>query len=94
VEDSLRYSGGMPPDLWRPTSSLSLPDRKTNAILTRDSSPTGRRRVAAPVARRNRPLIAATRRTMRDRADAAVINQWLSEQTATPRTPKSPAPAV
>ncbi len=69
------------------------PDRKTNAILTRDSSPSGRRRVATPVDRRNRPLVAATRRTLRDRADAAIINQWLSEQTTTPRTPKTPAAA-
>ncbi len=68
-------------------------DRKTNAILTRDSSPSGRRRVAAPVDRRNRPQIAATPRTLRDRADAAVINQWLSEQTTRPRTPKTPAAA-
>jgi hypothetical protein len=66
-------------------------DRKTNAILTRDSSPSGRRRVAPPVDRRNRPLVAATRRTLRDRADAALITQWLSEQATTPRTPKVPA---
>jgi hypothetical protein len=92
VEDSLRYSGGKPPETWRLSSSLSLPDRKTNAILTRDSSPSGRRRVASPVDRRNRPLVAATRRTLRDRADAAIINQWLAEQTSTPRkTPASTA---
>ena len=66
-------------------------DRKTNAILTRDSSPSGRRRVAPPVDRRNLPLVAATRRTLRDRADAALITQWLSEQATTPRTPKVPA---
>jgi hypothetical protein len=88
VEDSLRYSGGKPPDLWRLTSILSLPDRKTNAILTRDSSQGGRRRVPRPVDRRNRPLVATTRRTLRDRADAAVINQWLAEQISPPRTPK------
>jgi hypothetical protein len=91
VEDSLRYSGGKPPDLWRLTSILSLYDRKTNAILTRDSSQGGRRRAPRPVDRRNRPLVAATRRTLRDRADAALINQWLSEQATTPRTPKAPA---
>ena len=67
-------------------------DRKTNAILTRDSSQGGRRRTTHPVDRRNRPLVAATRRTLRDRADAALINQWLSEQaTTTPREPKAPA---
>jgi hypothetical protein len=79
--------------LWRPTSILSPSDRKTNAILTRDSSPSGRRRAAAPVERRNRPLVAATRRTLRERADAAVINQWLSEQTTRARASKTPATA-
>jgi hypothetical protein len=92
VEDSLRYSGGKPPDLWRPTSILSLPDRKTNAILTRDSSQGGRRRVPRPVDRSKRPLVAATRRTLRDRSDAAVISQWLTEQTSAPRSAsKTPA---
>jgi hypothetical protein len=85
VEDSLRYSGGKPPDLWRPTSILSLPDRKTNAILTRDSSQGGRRRVPRPVDRSKRPLVAATRRTLRERADDAIITQWLAEQTSAPR---------
>jgi hypothetical protein len=33
-------------------------------------------------------LVTTTRRTLRERADAAVINQWLSEQTA-PRAPKT-----
>jgi hypothetical protein len=93
VEDSLRYSGGKPPETWRLSSSLSLPDRKTNAILTRDSSPSGRRRVASPVDRSKRPLVAATRRTLRNRADAAIVNQWLSEQATTPRNPKTPAAA-
>ena len=64
-------------------------DRKTNAILTRDSSQEGRRRASRPVDRRNRPLVAATRRTLRDRADAAIINQWVVEQSTTPR--KTPA---
>ena len=70
------------------------PDRKTNAILTRDSSQgAGRRRTAAPVDRRNRPRIVAPR-TLRDRADAAIINQWLSEQATTPRAAKTPAAAT
>ena len=66
-------------------------DRKTNAILTRDSSQGGRRRVPRPVDRRNRPLVAATRRTLRERADAALINQWLAEQTSAPRKTATPA---
>jgi hypothetical protein len=53
----------------------------------RDSSQGGRRRVPRPVDRRNRPLVAATRRTLRARADAAIINQWLAEQTTPRRTP-------
>jgi len=83
----------MPPNLWRPTSSLSLHDRKTNAILTRDSSPSGRRRLAAPVDRRNRPRVAVTR-TFRERADAAIISQWLSEQATSPRATKTPVAAA
>jgi hypothetical protein len=65
-----------------------------NTILTRDSSASGRRRSAPPVDRRNRPRITATR-TLRDRADAAIINQWLTEQAATPpRAPKASAAAA
>jgi hypothetical protein len=70
------------------------PDRKTNAILTRDSSQSSsRRRGAAPVDRRNRSMNRPVR-TLRDRADAAIISQWLSEQATTPaRTPKTPTAA-
>jgi hypothetical protein len=69
------------------------PDRKTNAILTRDSSQSSRRRGAAPVDRRNRSSNRPVR-TLRDRADAAIISQWLSEQATTPaRTPKTPTAA-
>jgi hypothetical protein len=70
------------------------PDRKTNAILTRDSSQSSsRRRGAVPVDRRNR-LSSRPVRTVRDRADAAIISQWLSEQATTPaRPPKTPAAA-
>jgi hypothetical protein len=64
-----------------------------NAILTRDSSPSGRRRSAAPVDRRNRPRIAVTR-TPRDRADAALISQWLFEQATAPRPAKTSAAAA
>jgi hypothetical protein len=84
VEDSLRYSGGTPPDLWRLSSSLSLPStRKANAILVQDSSARVRRRVTSSVAaeRRNRPVTPSDRSTRRAaRAEAAVINQWLFEQ--------------
>jgi hypothetical protein len=59
------------------------PDRKANAILSQ-GSPRVRRRVTSPAAQRRaaRPRVVVDSTTRRAaRADAAVINQWLFEQT-------------
>jgi hypothetical protein len=50
--------------------------------------------VASPVDRRKRSPRPRADRTLRARADAAIINQWLSEQATPPREPKAPAPAA
>jgi hypothetical protein len=34
-------------------------------------------------------VVPTTRRTLRERADAAVINQWLAEQKPAPPAPKT-----
>jgi hypothetical protein len=79
----------MPPDLWRVASILSPSERKADTILTRSPSPT----VHAPV---NRPADGRSRsgrpvdRTLRARADAAIINQWLFEQTERASAPSTP----
>ena len=48
VEDSLRYSGGMPPELWRLTSSLSLPTERRTPFSRVTPPTSGRRRGRLP----------------------------------------------
>jgi hypothetical protein len=78
------------------TSILSPSERKVSAISTRNSTPSVRRRPAPAADRRSRSRI-STDHALRARADAAIINQWLFEQTdrtrAGSRSPKAPAAA-
>jgi hypothetical protein len=72
-------------------SILSPSDRKADAILTQSSSPSVRAHVN-PSADRRRRARTPVNRTLRARADAAIINQWLFEQTdraAAPSTSKT-----
>ena len=70
MEDSLRYSGGKPPDKRSSTSTLPLVS--TRRIGSSLLSPAATRRSSSP-----------TTTGLRARADEAVISQWLLDQTQT-----------